>query len=75
MENQMNNIIEGSQYHYEEFCKELEKDINTSLKEKGYTWTAERIFIEYREKYSKGILVSATVGEIIEQFKDRLSKI
>lgn len=75
MANQMDNQIEASQHHYEEFCNELETEITKFIQECGYTWTAIDIFTEYRERYSKGFYVSHTCKIVIKKFEDKLKLI
>lgn len=75
MANQMDDLISNSQLQYEKFCEELEKDISAFITKNGYDWTAEEIFKQYREKYSKGYYVSYTCKIVIDEFKERLNKI
>lgn len=72
MANQMDNLIEASQHEYNKYFDNLENEINDFLKESKYSWTAEEIFTEYREKYSKGFYVSHTCKVVIKKFEEKL---
>lgn len=71
MANQMDDLITAGIMQHEQNCKELYDDIETYIKECGYTWTVDDIIKEYREKYKAGYYVSYTCKEIIEKFKER----
>lgn len=75
MQNQMDNLIEGSQHQFDEYCKQTDKAISDFINVNGYTWTVEDIYKEYTEKYCKGDYISYTAKKVIEKFKDDLAKI
>lgn len=74
MQNQMDNLIEGSQHQYDEYCKQTDKAISDYINENGYTWTVEDIYKQW-ENYCKGDYISHTAIKVIEKFKDELAKI
>lgn len=75
MQNQMDWLIEASEYQYEQYCEETNRLIENYIKENRYTWTVEDIFNEYRNKYCKNYYVSFTANKIIKEFEERLIKI
>jgi hypothetical protein len=75
MANQIDDQIEASKYHYDEFCDQTEKEITTFIKECGYTFDTEHIFTEYSTKYSKGYYVSFTTKFVIQRFEEKLKLI
>jgi hypothetical protein len=75
MANQMDNLIEASQHHHEDFCEKLEKDIAVFIKEKEYDFTEIDVFTEYYLQYSKGYDVKPEVGITIKKFENRLKAV
>jgi hypothetical protein len=72
MANQMDDLITAGIMRHEQECEELAEQIETYIKECGYTWKVDDILKEYREKYKQGYYVSYTCKEIIKKFEERL---